>query len=50
MSGVTLTDEYDHAAADLGFTEGELRAVARYGFEAAFTTDDVKKRLIAALD
>jgi adenosine deaminase len=36
MSGTTLTDEYSHAAADLGFTAGELGRIALNGFESAF--------------
>jgi adenosine deaminase len=42
MSGVTLTDEYEHARDALGFTWDELVAVARMGFEAAFA-DDARK-------
>jgi adenosine deaminase len=36
MSGVTLTDEYVHAAEDLAFTFDELSRVALNGFESAF--------------
>ena len=36
MSGVTLTDEYAHAATSLGFTLPELAQIARNGFESAF--------------
>jgi adenosine deaminase len=36
MSGVTLTDEYEHAANDLSFTFDELTRVALNGFESAF--------------
>lgn len=50
MSGVTLTDEYVHAAQALDFTPDELRTVARYGFEAAFAPEDVRGRLVAELD
>jgi adenosine deaminase len=36
MSGTTLTDEYHHAAATLGFTVPELARIAMNGFESAF--------------
>lgn len=36
MSGTTLTDEYVHAARELGFTFDELAAMALNGFESAF--------------
>ena len=36
MSGITLTDEYARAAADLKFTLDELGRVALNGFESAF--------------
>jgi adenosine deaminase len=36
MSGTTLTDEYEHAARDLGFTFEELARIALSGFESAF--------------
>jgi len=36
MSGTTLTDEYAHAAAHLGFRFDELARVALHGFESAF--------------
>ncbi len=36
MSDTTLTDEYAHAAAHLGFTGDELCALALNGFESAF--------------
>ncbi|MEP7086211.1 MAG: adenosine deaminase [Gemmatimonadota bacterium] len=38
MSGVTLTDEYAHAASSLGFTFRELAIIARNGFESAFAS------------
>ncbi len=50
MSGVTLTDEYEHARDDLGFTWPELIAVARSGFESAFADDDVRGELLASFD
>jgi adenosine deaminase len=36
MSGTTLTDEYAHAAAHLGFGVPELARIALNGFESAF--------------
>jgi adenosine deaminase len=36
MSGTTLTDEYAHAAAHMGFTLPELGRMALNGFESAF--------------
>lgn len=36
MSDTTLTDEYVHAARELGFTFDELAAIALNGFESAF--------------
>ena len=36
MSGVTLTDEYERAARDLGFGFDDLARVALNGFESAF--------------
>lgn len=36
MSGITLTDEYEHAATQLGFTFDELSRMALNGFESAF--------------
>jgi adenosine deaminase len=50
MSGVTLTDEYEHARDALGFTWDELVRVARYGFEAAYVAPDVRARLVEELD
>jgi adenosine deaminase len=50
MSGVTLTDEYEHARDALGFTWDELIRVARYGFEAAYVAPDVRARLVKELD
>ena len=38
MSGVTLTDEFEHAASSLGFTLAELATIARNGFESAFAS------------
>jgi len=36
MSDVTLTDEYVHAATEIGFTFDELAEVAMNGFESSF--------------
>ena len=50
MSGVTLTDEYAHAASSLGFTLPELARVARYGFESAFATWQERRIMLDAFD
>jgi adenosine deaminase len=51
MSGVNLTDEYEHAANDLGFTFAELCDIARNGFAAAFVDPETHTRMSArALD
>jgi adenosine deaminase len=47
MSGVTLTDEYVHAAESLDFSFDELARVALNGFESSFLHLDERKRLIA---
>jgi adenosine deaminase len=47
MSGVTLTDEYVHAAESLDFSFDELSRVAINGFESAFLPRDERVRLIA---
>ena len=47
MSGVNLTDEYEHAATDLGFSFHELADVALNGFAAAFVDESTRNRLIA---
>src|SRR5205085_135244 len=46
MSGVTLTDEYVHAAKELSFTFDELARVALNGFESAFLPYEERRRLI----
>jgi adenosine deaminase len=46
MSGVTLTDEYVHAATELDFSFDELARVAINGFESAFLPLEERKRLI----
>jgi adenosine deaminase len=50
MSGVTLTEEYEHAQHDLGFTWDDLVRVARMGFESAYAPDEVKATLLAEFD
>ncbi len=47
MSGVTLTDEYAHAAASLAFTKSELATIAINGFESAFLPWEVREALVA---
>ena len=46
MSGVTLTDEYAHAAESCGFTKAELARVALNGFESAFLPYEARRALI----
>jgi adenosine deaminase len=46
MSATTLTDEYVHAAEQLGFTLEELAAVALNGFESAFLPWEERLMLI----
>ena len=47
MSGTTLSDEYAHAAAELGFSLGELARVALNSFESAFLPWLDRVKLIA---
>ena len=47
MSGITLTDEYERAAAALGFTLPQLARIALNGFESAFLHWPERQRLIA---
>ena len=47
MSGVTLTDEYVHAAKELDFSFDELSRVAINGFESAFLPHDERMKLVA---
>ena len=47
MSGVTLTDEYVHAAEELDFSFDELSRVAINGFESAFLPHDERVKLVA---
>ena len=46
MSGVTLTDEYLHAAESLDFTFDELSRVALNGFESCFLPYEERQRLV----
>ncbi len=46
MSGTTLTDEYAHAAAHLGFTAPELGRIALNGFESAFLPQRERAALV----
>jgi len=47
MSGVTLTDEYVHAAESMRFTFDELAQVAINGFESCFLPHEERRRLVA---
>jgi adenosine deaminase len=46
MSGTTLTNEYVHAAEQLGFTVDELAGIALNGFESAFLPWEERLMLI----
>jgi adenosine deaminase len=47
MSGVTLTDEYVHAAQSLAFSFDELARVALNGFESCFLPYEERMRLVS---
>ena len=47
MSGVTLVDEYQHAARQLDFTFDELARIALNGFESAFLPAAERDALVA---
>lgn len=47
MSGITLTDEYVHAATHLRFGFADLARMAMNGFESAFLPWPERQRLIA---
>jgi adenosine deaminase len=49
MSGVTLTDEYVHAAESLDFGFDELSRVAMNGFESCFLPYEERMRLVASV-
>ncbi len=46
MSGVTLVDEYAHAAESLAFTKAELGRIALNGFESAFLPWEERRVLV----
>lgn len=48
MSGTTLTEEYGHAARELGFTFDDLARVAMNGFESAFIPWPERQQLMRA--
>ena len=48
MSGTTLTDEYHHAAKQLGFSLAELSEIAINGFASTFLPWEERERLIAS--
>ena len=50
MSGVTLTDEYMHAAESLDFSFEELARVALNGFESCFLPHEERMTLIAEME
>lgn len=50
MSGVTLTDEYAHAALSLDFTFRELAVIARNGFESAFASWHERRVMLGDFD
>ena len=50
MSGVTLTDEYMHAAESLDFDFDELARVALNGFESCFLPHEEKMKLISEVE
>jgi len=49
MSGTTLTDEYLHAANEMGFTVADLSLVALNGFASAFLPWEERLRLIESV-
>ena len=49
MSGVTLTDEYCHAASALGFTFDDLATIALNGFESAFLPWEERRVLLGSV-
>lgn len=50
MSGVTLTDEYEHALEHLALTWNDLVALARFGFSSAFLPEEEKAALLTWFD
>jgi adenosine deaminase len=49
MSDTTLTDEFEHAATDVGLTQAELCQVALTGFESAFLPWPERQALVARM-
>jgi adenosine deaminase len=49
MSDTTLTDEYVHAATDVGLSTEELCAIALNGFESAFLPYPERQALVARM-
>jgi adenosine deaminase len=49
MSDTTLTDEYEHAATEVGLTPDELCAIALNGFESAFLPWAERQALVARM-
>lgn len=47
MSGVNLTDEYEHASRHLGFTFDELCEVSLNGFASAFVSWEEREKMTA---
>jgi adenosine deaminase len=47
MSGTSLTDEYAHAATELGFSFDELSRIALNGFQSAFVPAGARDQLLA---
>lgn len=50
MSGTTLTDEYAHAATEIGFDFQQLCTLARNGFENAFLPESERRALLVRAD
>ena len=49
MSDTTLTDEYEHAATEVGLTSDELCTIALNGFESAFLPWAERQALVARM-
>jgi adenosine deaminase len=49
MSDTTLTDEYYHAATEIGLTQAELSGIALNGFESAFLPWAERQALVARM-
>lgn len=46
LAAVTLEQEYAHCVQDMGFTEADLRTMARYAAEASFAPEAEKQDLL----